>query len=126
VVAHIKEYRSLTKLSAFLDVGDEDTKAPIKSLLLTAQRFPPASCSRSDGLILQVCPQFRQTEHHNARLSTEAPNLQVRRLRGAADPLQLGGHRTTLNIIPCLSGAAPCTKLLCTASCALHEMHRVC
>lgn len=82
VVLYVKEYRSLTKLLAFLAGGDEDTKKPTKEPLkplLNKQQltFPAACCGHNGRTILQVCAQFRQTESKNARLSTEAPNLQV-------------------------------------------------
>lgn len=84
VVRYIMEWRSNATLTKFLE-GDREPgckrgghETGLKALLARARPFPASQASQSGGVLLRLSADIHQTKSETGRLTTDAPNLQVR------------------------------------------------
>jgi len=84
VVRYIMEWRSNATLTKFIE-GDREPgvrrgapESGLKALLTHARPFPASQASQSGGVLLRLSADIHQTKSETGRLTTDAPNLQVR------------------------------------------------
>lgn len=87
VVRYIMEWRSNATLTKFIE-GDREPafkrgaagESGLRALLARARPFPASQASQSGGVLLRLSADIHQTKSETGRLTTDAPNLQVRYL----------------------------------------------